>query len=96
MIAVAQGLDWGEVIAAVVPSVISLLTVVFTALIHRQIKTPSGDPIGHVVERAHETGIANNLLLRTSMAETRTATTEELHHAAENGLEIPAAEGGTA
>lgn len=89
MLAVEQTVDWGSIIAAVLPSVFSIAALVISALIHRQIRTPSGDHIGQVVERAHETGIANNLLLRQASGSTRPANGEELHAAASQPLAIP-------
>lgn len=47
--------------AATVPAV---LGAVFSYIVRRQIRTPSGDRIGAVVERTHETGIASHLILR--------------------------------
>lgn len=96
MLGVANSLDWGEVIAAVVPSIMTAITAVIGLLVHRQIKTPSGDPIGHVVERAHDTGIANNMLLRTMAPATRDANGAELHEKGQEPLQIPADEPGPA
>lgn len=76
-----------------VPSVISAVSALIALLVHRQVKTPSGVALGRVVESAHDTGIANNLLLRQASPETKIATVDELHSAAAEGPSIPADNG---
>lgn len=76
-------------LSVAVPSLISFCSVVFSARIHRQIKTPSGDSIGAVMERSHDTGIANNLLLRQLSPATRPANGEELHVASHEPPSVP-------
>lgn len=86
---VAQ-VDWTPVLVAIIPSIPASIAAWRAGGIRRDIRTPSGDPIGHVVERAHETGIANNLLLRRANGETKQANGEQLRELAHDPLEIPA------
>lgn len=54
------------------------------------LKTPSGDTLGVVAERAHDTGIANNLLLRNLNGDTQPAGHEQLHAADAEPPHVPA------
>lgn len=56
--------DWTPVLVTLVATIPSTLAVVFTFLIRREQQTPSGDPIGEVVERTHDLAAANSLALR--------------------------------
>lgn len=49
-----SGIDWNIVIASAIPTVPATLAVLLAAANRRSLKTPSGDPIGHVVERTHD------------------------------------------
>ena len=55
--------DWTPVLVALITAVPSTLAVVFAFLIHREQQTPSGDPIGSVVERTHDLAAANSGML---------------------------------
>ena len=57
-------IDWTTVIVASITTAPAILASWLAYSIRREVRTPSGDRLGAVVERAHETGIANNLLLR--------------------------------
>lgn len=81
--------DWTPVLVAVIPSIPATIAALRASHIHRAIRTPSGDPIGHVVERTHETGIANNLLLRKHNGPTKAANGEELREASHEPLQVP-------
>jgi hypothetical protein len=48
------GIDWTIVIASAIPTVPATLAVIVSAANRRSLKTPSGDAIGHVVERTHD------------------------------------------
>lgn len=52
------------VIVAAITAAPSLVAALVALAVRRDIRTPSGDTIGSVAEKAHHTGIANNLLLR--------------------------------
>lgn len=55
---VAAAVNWTEVLISGVPAIIaaigSAIAVVIGAANRKNLKTPSGDPIGTVVERAHD------------------------------------------
>lgn len=87
---IVSQIDWTPVLVALIPSIPASIAAWRSGLIHRDIQTPSGDAIGHVIERAHETGIANNLLLRKQNGETKEANGEELRGLAHEPLSIPA------
>ena len=56
-------IDWTTVIVAALSALPGSLAAFVALSVRKKVSTPSGDPIGHVVERSHETAIANNLLL---------------------------------
>lgn len=89
MLGVESQLDWGAVIAAVVPGVLSAVSAVIALLVHRQIRTPSGKPLGQVAEYAHDTAIANNLLLSKANGATETADPAALHAESETPPQVP-------
>ena len=50
---------WTDVVIAVVHTLPAILAAVFAYLIRRSIRTPSGDPLGQVMERTHEASVAD-------------------------------------
>lgn len=54
MIVAASGIDWTIVLTALIPTIPAILAVLLGASNRRSLKTASGDPIGQVVERAHD------------------------------------------
>lgn len=54
----AEAINWTQVLITGVPAIIaaigSAIAVVIGAANRRNLKTPSGDPIGQVVERTHD------------------------------------------
>ena len=78
------------VVCTAISAVPATIAAIVGVLNHRQIRTPSGDPLGVVAERAHDTGIANNMLLSAVHKVTKTAEPAELHAAEANGPSIPA------
>lgn len=62
--------DWTQVLIVGVPAYIAALgaalAVVIGALNRRALKTPSGDHIGHVVERTHDLAAVNAAALGTT------------------------------
>lgn len=81
--------DWTPVLVALIPAVPATIAALRAGHIRKAIRTPSGEPIGRVAERAHETGIANNLLLRRANGPTKQASGAELREAAESPVEVP-------
>ena len=55
--------DWTQVLIVGVPAYIAALGAAVAAVVgslnRRALQTPSGDPIGHVVERAHDLAAVN-------------------------------------
>ena len=77
------------IICTTITAIPATIAAVVGYLNHRQIRTPSGDRLGVVLERAHDTGIANNLILGAVHKATKTANPDELHQAEANGPVIP-------
>ena len=61
---VIGSIDWTTVVVAAVTGVPATIASVLAFVVRRDIRTPSGDPIGHVVERGHDLAAANLALLR--------------------------------
>jgi cobalamin synthase len=51
---IVSALGWPDVAIALIAAAPALLAAIFAYLNSRAIKTPSGDKIGHVVERTHD------------------------------------------
>lgn len=85
--------NWTQVLVVGVPAYIAAMgaatAAVMGALNRRNLRTPSGDSIGQVVERAHDNGIANNLLLRAINGTTQPADPEQLHAADAEPPHVP-------
>lgn len=90
---VAVSVDWTQVLIVGVPAYIAALgacvATIISALNRRSLRTPSGDPIGHVVERGHEASVANNLLLRAMNGETKEADPAALRKEAHHPPSVP-------
>jgi hypothetical protein len=90
----SANIDWTQVLILGVPAYIAAVGGAVAAIIaaksRRALATPSGDPIGHVVERTHEAGIANNLLLRAMNGTTKAAEGETLKDAGAEAMHVPA------
>lgn len=83
-------IDWTNVLVALIAGLPAIIAAVFAGLIHSQVRTPSGKGIGAVVEYAHDTAIANNMLLRTKNGPTKQADPGELKAEGETPPSIPA------
>jgi hypothetical protein len=55
----ASGVDWTQVLLALIAGLPAILAAVFAFRIQRQVKTPSGDTLGRVAERTHDMTSAN-------------------------------------
>jgi hypothetical protein len=75
---VADSIDWTQVITALIVGLPAIIAAVYAGRVHSQIKTPSGKAIGAVTEYAHDTVIANNLLLSKANGPTKRAEPGEL------------------
>lgn len=76
---VASSVDWTQVITALIVGAPAIIAALYAGRVHHQIKTPSGKKIGEVVEYAHDTVIANNMLLSKSNGPTKRADPGTLH-----------------
>lgn len=87
---VAAAIDWTNVLDTFIYALPAIIAAVYAGRIHHQIKTPSGDKIGAVMEYAKDTAIANNLLLRKHNGPTVPADKETLRAEAETPPSVPA------
>lgn len=55
---------------ALIAGLPAIIAAVFAGLVHRQVKTPSGDTLGEVAERTHDLSAADVALSRHVLAET--------------------------
>ena len=62
---IVGAIEWTTVIVAAIPTVPATLAVILANGNRRAIRTPSGDPIGHVVERTHDLAAVNAAALGT-------------------------------
>lgn len=74
---VASGIDWTQVLVALIAGLPAILAAIFAGLIHRQIKTPSKRPIGQQVEDVLHTALANNYHLQLIAPAVHAPTTPE-------------------
>ena len=82
-------IDWGNVIGGAIGVIPATVAAVAALRIHGQVKTPSGKSIGEVAEYAHDTAIANNLLLSNKNGPVKPASKDELHDNAQSPPLIP-------
>lgn len=61
---VAAGIDWTNVIVALIAGLPAIIAAIAAVSIHQKIATPSGTAIGKQVESALHTALANNYHLR--------------------------------
>lgn len=54
-----NGVDWTTVIVALIASLPAILAAIFSYLNRRQLKVPSGDRLGAVMERTHDLSAAD-------------------------------------
>lgn len=91
---VVAAIDWTNVLVALIAGLPAIIAAVFAGSVHRQVKTPSGKPLGQVAEYAHDTAIANNWLLSKANGETKPADPEALKSVGESPPQVPAEEPG--
>lgn len=81
--------DLTNVLDTAIITVPAIIAALYAGRIHREIKTPSGKSLGAVAEYAHDTAIANNLLLSTKNGPTKTANREDLRTSGESPPQVP-------
>lgn len=74
----ASSIDWTMVLTSLIVGAPAIIAAIYTVRVHGQIKTPSGKTLGEVAEYAHDTAIANNMLLSTSNGPTKAADHDTL------------------
>ena len=87
-------IDWTNVIVTVVVGLPAIISAIYAGRIHSQIRTPSGKSLGEVVEYAHDTAIANNLLLSTANGPTIEGDRETLRAQGSTPPQVPNNPGG--
>lgn len=70
-------INWTTVIVALIAGLPAIMAAFYARRNHAQLKTPSGDSIGHVVERTHDLTAANTALMAKANGHTKDATAEE-------------------
>lgn len=74
--------NWTNVLESLIASlpaiIAALAAAIYSGRVHKQIKTPSGKPLGEVSEFTHDTAIANNLLLSKKNGPTKDANHSDL------------------
>lgn len=86
---IAAQLDWTQVALALIAAVPGIIAAIYAGRVHRQVKTPSGKPIGEVAEYTHDTSIANNLILSQSNGPTKPLGRSQAHDAAQVPPRVP-------
>jgi hypothetical protein len=85
----ASGINWTNVIVALIAGLPAIIAAVLAGLVHRQVATPSGTSIGKQVEGSHLTAIANNHLLAAAAGATKRGDTATLAQESTSPPEVP-------
>lgn len=89
----AVTVDWTQVLIVGVPAYIAAifagLATLYTVRVHGQVQTPSGKSLGEVAEYAHDTAIANNMLLSKQNGPTKAAEPGELRAEGSSPPQVP-------
>lgn len=64
-------IDWTNVLDSLILALPAIIAALYAGAVHRQVRTPSGKSLGEVAEYAHDTAIANNLLLSAKNGPTK-------------------------
>ena len=89
----AASVDWTQVLTALIAALPAIIAAVYARGVHQQVQTPSGKSLGEVAEYAHDTAIANNLLLSKQNGPTKPADHEALRHEGETPPQVPDEDG---
>jgi hypothetical protein len=82
-------IDWTIVLVALIGAIPATVSAILVGRVHSKIKTPSGKPIGEVIEYAHDTAIANNMLLSKANGQTKSADHDTLSAEGHTPPQIP-------
>lgn len=73
----ASSIDWTNVILALIAALPGIVAAVYAGKVHRQVRTPSGKPIGAQVEDTLHTSLSNNYHLQSIGAKMDSPTSSE-------------------
>jgi hypothetical protein len=82
-------IDWTNVVVSGIVGLPAIIAAVYAGRVHRAVKTPSGKSLGEVSEYAHDTAIANNLLLSKQNGPTKPADRETIQEEGSTPPRIP-------
>ena len=82
-------IDWTNVIVTLIAASPAIIAAIYAGKVHGQIKTPSGKSAGEVLEYAHDTAIANNMLLRKHNGPTKDLSKEQAGTESETPPQVP-------
>jgi hypothetical protein len=60
----ANAVDWTNVLVALIAGLPAIIAAIGVLFVRRDLKLPSGEKIGHVIERSHDLTAANTALLQ--------------------------------
>lgn len=86
---ISSVIDWTQIVGDLIGIVPAMLAAWFAYRIHRSIRTPSGTPLGELAEYAHDTTIANNLMLSKANGPTQPLSRDKAHEAASEPPRMP-------
>ena len=86
---VVAAIDWTMVITSLIVGLPAIISAIYAARVHSQIRIPSGKTLGETVEYAHDTAIANNLLLSKQNGPTKAANPADLKAEGETPPQVP-------
>lgn len=89
MLLLGSSVDWTTVLDTLIVAIPAIIAAIYAGRVHSKIRTPSGKPIGEVAEYAHDTVIANNLLLSKANGPTKHADHATLKATSETPPMIP-------
>lgn len=86
---IASAVDWTQVLGDLIAIIPAIVAAIFAARIHKSIKTPSGRSIGELAEYAHDTTIANNMLLSKANGPTKPLSHEGARERSQEPPRVP-------
>jgi hypothetical protein len=92
-VTLAATADWANVAVALLVGLPGIISAIYAARVHHQIKTPSKLPIGQQVENNLHTGLANNYRLRSISDAVQAPESAESHTEAEKVPDLPEGNG---
>lgn len=83
-------IDWTNVLDTAIITVPAIIAALYARSIHSSVQTPSKRSIGKQVESAHQTAIANNMLLSAKNGPTKKADPSDLLEHEADSPQVPA------